>query len=161
MCHQLLSFLTLNTSWKEFKWRSGMRHSILWEKWQISLRIIRYIFSRKFYESDFLYLFILRKALKSLMETSVSHDEERPSTENCAWLLYPRHWNFTYTDPTPTSLEQFLRATWETVCGTEVLRKPQIKLTKFSCCAFLFYSTFPWMADRTHNWNYMCLEFHL
>ena len=37
----------------------------------------------------------------------------------------------------PTSLEQFLRATWDAVSGATALILPQIKLnSQLSCCAF-------------------------
>ena len=47
-----------------------MRHSVFWEKTgRIGLQIG--IFRRRFYEPNFLYLLISRKALKSLMVTYV------------------------------------------------------------------------------------------
>lgn len=56
---------------------SGMRHSVLWEKW--TEQVFRYsdIFRRKFYESNFLNLLIPRKALQS----SAPCDQQQPSNE--------------------------------------------------------------------------------
>ena len=36
--HVLLQLLVFNTSWKEFRVKSIMRHSVLWENWQIGLQ---------------------------------------------------------------------------------------------------------------------------
>ena len=47
-------------------------------------QIIRYFQKKKYYEPRFLHLPILRKALKSLTETSVLHDQQEPCAEVCA-----------------------------------------------------------------------------
>ena len=65
-----LQVLTFNAPGKSSEWKSGMRHSVLWEKlaeqafWQLDL------FRRRFYEFQFLHLLIPSKTLTSLMVTS-------------------------------------------------------------------------------------------
>ena len=54
-------------------WRSGVRHSELWENWWTDLYIVRY-FQEKILWTQFLHLLITRKALKSFMVMSVPHD---------------------------------------------------------------------------------------
>ena len=62
--------LTLNTPWKSSEWRSGVRHPVLWEKWQnrSSARYFQILWVQ------FLYLLVSRKALKSFMVTSAPCD---------------------------------------------------------------------------------------
>ena len=88
--------------------RSGMRHSVLWEK--LAEQAFRYIdIFRRFYEPSFLHLLISRKTLKSLTETSTPRDEQQPSCNQqqpsakmCAWLHVPPSPKITYTlTPTP------------------------------------------------------------
>ena len=67
---------TEQLSWTEriLAWRSGMRHSVLWEKLADQVFSWLDILRRKFYESNFLHIFIPRTALKSLTKTSVPCD---------------------------------------------------------------------------------------
>ena len=51
-----------------------MRHSVLWEKLAEQVFSWLDILRRKFYESNFLHIFIPRTALKSLTKTSVPCD---------------------------------------------------------------------------------------
>ena len=59
----------------------------------------------------------------------------------CAWLhVLPLHQYHIYTDISPASLEQFLRAIWGAVSQAVVLILLQIKFnSQVSLCAFFFF----------------------
>ena len=67
-------------------WRSGVRHSVLWENWQ-NRPLDSEVFSGEiFYEPGFFHLPRLRKALKLLAKISAPCDQQQPPTKMCAWL---------------------------------------------------------------------------
>ena len=106
-------------------WRSGLRHSVLWENWQNRSRIVRYF--QEILWGQFLHLLVSRKALKSFTGTDISSLRlavtfTRPIANFCkvyVWLLYSSFIKIKYilTSPIPlcfvfcffphTSLEQF------------------------------------------------------
>lgn len=104
---------------------SGMRHSVLWEKW--TEQVFRYsdIFRRKFYESNFLNLLIPRKALQS----SAPCDQQQPSNEIDACLhrpspaLWPNH-VYILTSPSLPLCAAVLRATRKAISWVIVHSKP-------------------------------------
>ena len=65
-----LQLPTFNTPERSSGWKSGMRHSVLWER--LAEQAFRYLglFSTKFYKPQFLHLLIPRETLTSLMVTS-------------------------------------------------------------------------------------------
>ena len=99
------------------------------------LQIVRYSQELIFW-AQFLYLLVSRKALKSFMVMTVSHDRQKrhETSRNFlknkhAWLhVLPLHQNWMYTVLLLLSLEQSLRAVWGAVSWAAVLILPQIKL---------------------------------
>ena len=66
-----LQLLTFNTPERSSGLKSGMRHSVLWEKMgRAGLQILRFFSGEDFYESQFLHLRLPRGTLTSLMVTS-------------------------------------------------------------------------------------------
>ena len=62
--------------------------TLLWEK--LAEQVFRWLdIFRRFYEPNFLYLLISRKALKLLTKTSAPGDLQQPSVKMCAWLHVP------------------------------------------------------------------------
>jgi len=122
----------LDMSWRSSGWRPGMRHSVLWENWQnrssarSSQELILW--------ARFLYLLLSRKALKHFWWWLFLMTG-RNLQKICAWLyVFPLHQNHIYTDSTPTSLEQFLRAIWGAISQAIVFTLPPIKYnSKLSC----------------------------
>ena len=127
------------------------------------------IFWRKFYEPNFLHLLIPRKALKSLMETSVPCDLIASFSCLVATLyqdvcLGGRHTPiakaiYILTSPA-TSSKQFLRAIWEAVPQAIVLSKPQTKLnSQLSRCTFFFSSQQFWQPQsEPEQTSLLCLN---
>ena len=66
----LLQLLSFNAPESSSGWKSGMRHSVLWEKLAEQVFTQLNLFRRRFYESQFLHLLILRETLMSLMVKS-------------------------------------------------------------------------------------------
>ena len=99
------------------------------------LQIVRYSQELIFW-AQFLYVLVSRKALKSFMVMTVSHDRQKrhETSRNFlknkhAWLhVLPLHQNCMYTVLLLLSLEQSLRAVWGAVSWAAVLILPQIKL---------------------------------
>ena len=143
--HKLLPLLTLNTSWKEFRVRSGVRHSVFWEKLAEQAFRLLDIFRGRFYESNF--------CISSYLEK-----HENLSCDVCSWWLAatfmrlaiifwknvfliactpPSPQSHIYWPSSPTSLVQFLRAIWNAAFRAIVLILPPIKLgSQLSHCAF-------------------------
>ena len=142
--HVLMQLLIFNMPWKEF--RVEGRHEALCAQektGKTGFQIVRY-FQKLILWAQFLYLLKSRKALKSFMVSTVSHDFMRlaevfwktyvldcmyfPFTKITCILISPRH-----------PLEQFLRAIWGAVSWSAVLILPPIKLNlQLSCCAIFF-----------------------
>ena len=64
-----LQLLTFNSSERSSGWKSGMRHSMLWEKLVVQAFRELNLFRRRFYESQLFHLLIPRETLTSLMVT--------------------------------------------------------------------------------------------
>ena len=72
-----LQLLTFNTPERSSGWKSGMRHSVLWEK--LAEQAFRYLnlFRTKFYKPQFLHLLIPRETLTSLTVKSALAIKEK------------------------------------------------------------------------------------
>ena len=110
-----LQLLTFNSPEKNSGWKSGKRHSVLWEKMAEQAFIWLDLFRRRFYESQFLHLLIPRETLTSLMVTSALSIKE----------------NFTIKSQNRVAMVQTTR---------EITRW----LVQFNCCRVRLFAT-PWI----------------
>ena len=110
-----LQLLTFNSPEMNSGWKSGKRHSVLWEKMAEQAFIWLDLFRRRFYESQFLHLLIPRETLTSLMVTSALSIKE----------------NFTIKSQNRVAMVQTTR---------EITRW----LVQFNCCRVRLFAT-PWI----------------
>ena len=156
--HMLLQLLIFNTLWKEFRVESRSRHFVFGTKTgRTSLQVVGYFLELILWAS-FLYLLISRKALTFFTVITVSCDQQKLQKNSniyiyiyvcvcvcvCVCLntsipLLPK--SYIYWPSPPSSLEQFLRATWGAVFQAAVLICLPIKLNlQYSLFSLFFLS---------------------
>jgi len=95
--------------------------------------------------TQFFYLLITRKVLKSFMVTCGSYDQLKPSAKiTCLMAHIPPFTKSHVYWPSLTSSEQSLRVFWDSVSQVRVRILPQIKVDwQLSCCAYFLSRQLP------------------